>query len=125
MASWRHSSLKEIHLVPRKRRNFNQPVAQISVAGGALSMALTFPNQSRSFDAGKQSIRFSGYDGVFEVSVFVDVAVLRTVSKERFSNEAQYLAAFDDMRAVIERSTLKTYSRKPRATVVLTATDVK
>ncbi|MBG6142068.1 DUF1488 family protein [Roseibium album] len=88
-------------------------------------MALTFPNQSRSFDAGKQSIRFSGYDGVFEVSVFVDVAVLRTVSKERFSNEAQYLAAFDDMRAVIERSTLKTYSRKPRATVVLTATDVK
>ena len=88
-------------------------------------MALIFPNQSRSFDAGKQSIRFSGYDGVFEVSVFVDVEILRAVSKERFSNETQYLAAFDRMRAVIEQSTLKSYSRKPRATVVLTTADVK
>jgi hypothetical protein len=88
-------------------------------------MALSFPNQSRSYDSGRQSIRFTGYDGLFEVSVFVDVAILKAATKERLSDEAQYLAVFDRMRTEIEQSTRKTYSRKPRATVVLTTTDVK
>jgi len=88
-------------------------------------VALSFPNQSRSYDPGKQSIRFSGYDGVFEVSVFVDVDLLKTATQERLSDEAQYLAVFDRMRAEIEQSTRKAYARNPRATVVLTATKGK
>ena len=35
-------------------------------------MALTFPNQSRSYDEANKQIRFSGHDGMFEVRFFVD-----------------------------------------------------
>ena len=88
-------------------------------------MALTFPNHSRSYDPGKQSIRFTGYDGVFEISVFVEVAILQAMTKERHSEEIHYLAAFDGLRAAIERHTSKTYSRRRMATVVLTKADIK
>ena len=60
-------------------------------------MALTFPNHSRSYDRGKQSIRFTGYDGVFEISVFV---------------EGRYSPG-DDKRAAFRRDTLSGSIRWP------------
>ncbi|MGB9389555.1 MAG: DUF1488 family protein, partial [Xanthobacteraceae bacterium] len=34
-------------------------------------MTLTFPNQSRSFDATRCAVRFWGHDGAMEASFFV------------------------------------------------------
>ncbi|WP_298960350.1 DUF1488 family protein [uncultured Roseibium sp.] len=87
-------------------------------------MALRFPNQSRSYDAGKRSIRFIGHDGVFEVSVFVEVSILQAIAKEEMSSEDQYLEHFDSKRSLMERSASKSYSRRRRATIVLTAAEV-
>ena len=39
-------------------------------------MALNFPNPSRSFDAARNGVRFTGHDGLFEVSFLVEAAAL-------------------------------------------------
>ncbi|MHA7775392.1 DUF1488 family protein [Roseibium sp. M-1] len=88
-------------------------------------MALSFPNRSRSYDPGKRSIRFIGYDGVFEISIFVEVSILQAMTKDEMSSSSQYLAHFDSKRSEMERSASKSYSRRRRATIVLTAADVK
>ncbi|PVB62887.1 DUF1488 family protein [Labrenzia sp. 011] len=88
-------------------------------------MALNFPNQSRSFDPGRQSIRFTGYDGVFEISVFVQVDLLRRVTDKPMSDETLCLAAFDGMRKKVEGHVSKAYSRRRGATLILTADDIK
>ncbi|WP_299811573.1 DUF1488 family protein [uncultured Roseibium sp.] len=87
-------------------------------------MALNFPNQSRSFDPGRQSVRFTGYDGVFEISIFVQVDALRTMTEKPMSDETLFLAAFDGMRDTVEGHARKAYSRRRGATLILTAADI-
>lgn len=41
-------------------------------------MTLIFPNPSRSFDETHNAVRFSGYDGVFQVPFVVEAAALST-----------------------------------------------
>ncbi|POF32118.1 DUF1488 family protein [Roseibium marinum] len=88
-------------------------------------MALNFPNQSRSFDPGRQSVRFTGYDGVFEISIFVQVDLLKTMTAKPLSDETLSLAAFDGVRDAVERQARKAYSRRRGATLILTAADIK
>ncbi len=61
-------------------------------------MALSFPNQSRSFDATKNRVRFWGYDSAIEISFFMEAEALKKFYPEMGGAEAGVLKAFDDAR---------------------------
>ena len=42
-------------------------------------MTLSFPNQSRSYDATLRAVRFWGHDGAMEASFFVNEDTLRRI----------------------------------------------
>ena len=80
-------------------------------------MAIGFPNRSRSFDEARSAVRFSGYDGMFEVAFLVEAAALiRSVGKldRRNAMEVECLAAFDTARAAIHQAAKKVYSQSRR-----------
>jgi hypothetical protein len=74
-------------------------------------MRLTFPNQSRSYDESGRRIRFSGYDGMFEIKFFLEVDALAKASAGRISGEREYLSAFDETRKTILIAAEKAYAR--------------
>ncbi len=89
-------------------------------------MTLQFPNTSRSFDEARNAVRFSGYDGMFEVRFFVEAAALAVpVSALRGSGtpEAGCLSAFDALRKSIQDVAREAYSHGRRSTYTLTAAD--
>jgi hypothetical protein len=86
-------------------------------------MSLTFPNQSRSYDADNRRIRFSGYDGMFEIRFFVELDALKKVLAGRFSAEGQILSAFDTLRSRILIVAEKVYGRHKQSTYTLTVSD--
>lgn len=85
-------------------------------------MTLQFPNRSRSFDEVKRTVRFQGYDGMFEVRFLVEAAVLVNTPDRSFV-EADYLNAFDKMRPTIQDVATKAYKRNGRSSYTLTADD--
>ncbi|MDQ6437871.1 DUF1488 domain-containing protein [Mesorhizobium sp. LHD-90] len=86
-------------------------------------MTLAFPNQSRSYDAGRQAVHFLGYDGMFKVPFFVETNALKPLDGGG-NAEARYLAAFDAARKSIENAARKAYSNKRSQLYVLTAADL-
>lgn len=84
-------------------------------------MALTFPNQSRSYDETGKRVRFTGYDGMFEIPFFVEIEALEQTMKHPSETEAGYLHAFDDARAEITAAAKAIYSRGGRSPFILTA----
>lgn len=87
-------------------------------------MALDFLNPSRSYDAVKRRVRFSGHDGMVEVPFTVDVDALPTVQAGA-GGEDQYLAAFDATREAVRTVARKAYSRGRKTTYALTAADFR
>ena len=87
-------------------------------------MALTFPNQSRSYDAVRDRIRFIGHDNVFEIVFFVEIKALVKTTNKIIRSELGYLAAFDAARGMFERVANKAYSRGRNSLIVLTEADV-
>lgn len=83
-------------------------------------MSLSFPNRSRSYDASAKRIRFTGHDGMFEVSFLVDADVF-----PGSNTEAGYLAAFDDGRDAIQKVAAKAYGHARRRLYVLTSSDFR
>ena len=50
-------------------------------------MTLAFPNPSRSFDRTRNAVRFTGYDGMFEVPFFIEIgALVKSTSEQRMSD---------------------------------------
>ncbi|MBP2549311.1 hypothetical protein J2858_002234 [Neorhizobium galegae] len=88
-------------------------------------MPLEFPNRSRSFDEARQTVRFQGYDGMFEVRFLVEAAALLKSAAGRPVVEADCLHAFDTARTTIQDAALKLYKRNRRSMYTLTATDLK
>lgn len=89
-------------------------------------MTLQFPNRSRSFDEARNAVRFSGYDGMFEVRFFVEAAALavgESAPPGSASPEARCLLAFDALRASIQDVAREAYSYGRRDTYTLTAAD--
>ena len=84
-------------------------------------MALTFPNQSRSYDAAGKRIRFVGYDGMFEVAFFVEAGAIAKASL----NEAGYLDAFDAARTSIQNVARQVYANRRKNMHVLTSADFR
>lgn len=84
---------------------------------------LTFPNASRSYDAGKQGIGFRGYDSVFEVAFHVEEIALHAMSTNPDHSQSALLALFDANRTEIERVAKRAYYRRKAHFLRLTASD--
>ncbi len=82
-------------------------------------MTLSFPNKARSYDETHRRVRFTGYDGMFEVKCFVTVDVLARGMALRTRGEREYLEAFDKMRAIIVDAATRAYNSNPQEAVVL------
>jgi hypothetical protein len=81
-------------------------------------MSLIFPNKSRSFDETKNGVRFSGYDGMFEVRFLVEASALKQTT------EAKCLSAFDSARASVQKAATGLYERRRGSMLTLSAGDL-
>ncbi len=87
-------------------------------------MPLIFPNRSRSFDESRNGVRFTGYDGMFEVKFLIEASALRTASAVSRS-EDECLRAFDSARDTILKAASNVYGRGGKDRYTLTAEDVR
>lgn len=86
-------------------------------------IAVSFPNQSRSYDEGRHQIRFLGHSGMDSVPFRIDVdALLMSTAADK--NETACLAAFDTKRALIEQAAARAYSGVRKSVYVLTTEDM-
>ena len=65
---------------------------------------LSFPNQSRFYDATRRAVRFWGHDSAMEASFFVNEDALKRVQSDMRFDEAGLLRAFDLNRERISQS---------------------
>ncbi len=77
-------------------------------------MAISFPNQSRSFDATRRAIRFWGYDRSMEASFFVNEDALKRIAPNTASDETGLLGVFDSNRDRIYATAALVYGRGPQ-----------
>jgi hypothetical protein len=86
-------------------------------------MSLSFPNQSRSYDATLRAVRFWGHDGAMEISFFVNEDALKRIEPRMQPNESGLLNAFDSHRDLIYAAAAKAYRRGRKGSYGLTAAD--
>jgi hypothetical protein len=86
-------------------------------------MALSFPNQSRSYDATRRAVRFWGHDSAMEASFFVDGDALRRIKPDMRFDEDGLLSAFDSNRTLIYATAAKVYERRRKGSYDLIAAD--
>ena len=83
-------------------------------------MQLNFPNESRCFDASRNSVRFWGYDGALEITFFIEATALEKLVPGAAPSEFGLLNAFDEARDKIHVVADRTYSWSPRGTLGVT-----
>ncbi len=88
-------------------------------------MALSFPNQSRSYDARQHCVRFWAYDEALEVPFFVEASALCRMDPKTTRDEPGLLNAFDLHRGRIFKAANRIYSRNRRGSYTLVAADMK
>jgi hypothetical protein len=107
------------HLAPHIEHTLRERTAQAyrknagapdETAGGS-TVALSFPNPSRFYDATRGAVRFWGHDSAMESSFFVGVDLLKWLQPDLRSNEPGLLAAFDRNRGSILTAAAKVYAR--------------
>jgi hypothetical protein len=86
-------------------------------------MPLTFPNNSRSYDATRRAVRFWGYNSAMEWSFFVTEDALKRVQPGMRFDEAGLLGAFDANRDLIYAAAARVFARGPRGSYDLTPND--
>ena len=86
-------------------------------------MDLTFPNDSRSYDATREAVRFWGYLSSIECSFFVTVEALRKIQPHPAQDEASFLDAFDAHRDLIYKTAAKVFARGRKGSYELVAAD--
>jgi hypothetical protein len=87
------------------------------------TMALGFPNRSRSYDATLRAVRFWGHDGTLEASFFVDQDTLQRIQPGAVSDEEGLLRAFDSQRELIQATAVKVYRRGRKSLYGLSPAD--
>jgi hypothetical protein len=87
-------------------------------------VTLNFTNQSRSYDATRQAVRFWGYDGAREVSFFVTEDALRRLQPTASADETDFLAAFEAHRDRVLRAAARVYARGRKGSYEIGANDV-
>ena len=86
-------------------------------------MSLSFPNQSRAYDATLRAVRFWGHDGAMEVSFFVNEDALKRIEPGVQPNESALLSAFDSHRELIYAAAAKAYGHGRKGSYELTLAD--
>ena len=71
---------------------------------GARPIVLSFPNQSRFYDATRHAVRFWGHDSAMEASFFVNKDELKGIQSDMGFDEVGVLRAFDLNRERIPQS---------------------
>lgn len=90
----------------------------------ATNMAISFPNDSRSYDVTRRAVRFWGYDRSMESSFFVTADALKQIQPNLRFDAADLLRAFDINRDRIYAIAAKVYARGRRGSYDLNAADV-
>ena len=88
-------------------------------------MPLSFPNESRSYDARLRCVRFWAYDKALEVPFFVEAAALHQVDPQIAMDEQGLLNAFDRHRGRICKAADRIYAGRRRGSYTLAASDMK
>ena len=86
-------------------------------------MALSFPNQSRSYDATRRAVRFWGHDRAMEASFFVTEDALNRVQPDMRFDESGLLGAFDAHRNLIYAAAAKVYARGRKGSYDVVSSD--
>ena len=86
-------------------------------------MSLSFPNQSRFYDATRRVVRFWGNDNAFEASFFVNEDALKRIQPDVRSDEAGLLRSFDLNRDLIYAVAAKVYRRGRKGSYDLVPAD--
>ena len=86
-------------------------------------MSLTFPNQSRSFDATRCAVRFWAHDGAMEASFFVTEDALRKLTPNMKFDEDGIPSAFDLNRKLVYAAAARAYGRGRKGSYELQAAD--
>jgi hypothetical protein len=86
-------------------------------------MTLSFPNQSRWYDATQCAVRFWGHDSAMEASFFVTDDALKQIKPDVRFEEAELLNAFDLNRNLIYTAATKVYGRGRKGSYYLMAAD--
>jgi len=90
-----------------------------------IRMPLSFPNQSRSYDARQRCVRFWAYDESLEIPFFVEADALRRIDPKATVDEPGLLNAFDRHRGRIFKAADRIYSRRRKGSYTLVASDMK
>jgi len=86
-------------------------------------MTLSFPNESRSYDATRRAVRFWGHDSAMEASFFVTEDALQRIEPGMERDEAGFLSTFDAHRELICATAAKVYKRGRRGSYDLVGAD--
>jgi hypothetical protein len=86
-------------------------------------MTLSFPNQSRFYDATRHAVRFWGHDSAMEASFFVEADALKRINPDMRFDETGLLSAFDLNRKLIYATAAKVYDRRRKGSYDLIAAD--
>jgi hypothetical protein len=86
---------------------------------------LSFPNQSRSYDARQHWVRFWAYDQALEIPFFVEADALCHIDPKATNDEPGLLSVFDVHRGRICKAADRVYSRRRRGSYTLAASDIK
>ncbi len=86
-------------------------------------MTLSFPNQSRFYDATRRAVRFWGHDSAMEASFFVNADALKQLKPDMPFEEGGLLSAFDSNRKLIYAAAAKVYGRRRKGSYDLIAAD--
>ena len=86
-------------------------------------MALSFPNQSRWYDATRRAVRFWGHDSAIETLFFVTEEALLRIQPNMHKDEAGALGTFDSNRDLIYATAAKIYSRTRKSSYDIVGTD--
>lgn len=81
-------------------------------------MSLVFPNRSRSFQSGKNRVRFWGYDSALEITFFVEAEALMKMCPDAGTDESKMLDYFDNALDEIRAVADKVYQHRRERTYV-------
>ena len=87
-------------------------------------MKLSFPNESRSYDARKKWVRFWAYDNALEIPFFLTADALAKMASKTTEDEYGLLNIFDQHWGRICRIAERVYSRNSRGSYLLQVADV-
>jgi Protein of unknown function (DUF1488) len=90
----------------------------------ATNMAISFPNNSRSYDATRRADRFWGYDRSMENPFFVTADALNRIQPNLRFDAIDLLRAFDINRDRIYAIAAKVYARGRRGSYELSVADI-